>query len=273
MRKQLLIGTLIFTGIVGKTQTTNTFPGSGNVGIGTTAPAALLHVNNPTALPSTLNTIVEIARFSGTVSNVSQLRVQLKRYTAGSDWFTASTRLQCVTDVTNQGWMEFNPSGAPFGIAFGSSSGEIMRLTSTGNVAIGTADGKGYKLAVNGSAVFTKAVVAANSNWPDYVFNADYVLPSLKEVEQFIKANKHLPGVTSARDVNKNGIDLGENQTVLLQKTEELTLYVIEQNKQLESQSEIIVEQSKQIDVLKTILEQQQENIELLLKRTADTDK
>jgi hypothetical protein len=73
-----------------------------------------------------------------------------------------------------------------------------------------------------------------NGNWPDFVFEDNYTLPSLMEVEQFITTNKHLPNVPSAAEVEQNGVDLGEMDKILLQKIEELTLYTIEQQKQIE---------------------------------------
>jgi hypothetical protein len=92
----------------------------------------------------------------------------------------------------------------------------------------------GYLLAVNGNAIFNKAIVKLFANWPDYVFSPAYQLTSLDSLEQFIKVNKHLPEVPSAADVQKDGVDLGSNQVVLLKKIEELTLIVIEQNKRIE---------------------------------------
>lgn len=117
-----------------------------------------------------------------------------------------------------------------------------------GNVAIGTNDSKGYKLAVNGSAIFTQAKVKLYGNWPDYVFHRAYKLPSLKEVESFVKQHKHLPGVPSAKEVEENGVDLGANQTELLKKVEELTLYIIDINKRIEKQEKNIAKQQKIIE-------------------------
>ena len=90
-----------------------------------------------------------------------------------------------------------------------------------------------YSLAVNGSAIFTKAVVKLNSAWPDYVFTPDYKMSKLDSLESFINCNGHLPEIPTAEDVRKNGIDLGENQAILLKKIEELTLIVIQQNKEI----------------------------------------
>lgn len=80
--------------------------------------------------------------------------------------------------------------------------------------------------------------------WFDYVFDNDYKLMSLSELEQFIKTKKHLPEIPSEKEVKENGINLGEMQGKLLLKIEELTLYIIEQEKQLK-------ELQKQIDELK----------------------
>lgn len=90
-----------------------------------------------------------------------------------------------------------------------------------------------YALAVNGDAIFNKVRVKLYASWPDFVFEEKYGLLPLSELEQFIKTNKHLPDVPSSADVEKDGIDVGDNQTILLKKVEELTLYLIEQNKKL----------------------------------------
>lgn len=99
----------------------------------------------------------------------------------------------------------------------------------TGTINVGT-----HSLAVNGSAIFTKAHVKLSGNWPDYVFEPEYKLPTLKYIEAYINKYKHLPDVPSASEVEQNGIDLGENQAILLKKIEELTLYIIEQEKRIE---------------------------------------
>jgi len=80
----------------------------------------------------------------------------------------------------------------------------------------------------------TVALNTMNCYWYDHVFASEYKLCSLKELEQFIRENKHLPEIPSAQEVEKNGINLGEMQGKLLLKVEELTLYLIEQQKLIE---------------------------------------
>ncbi len=95
--------------------------------------------------------------------------------------------------------------------------------------------GSTYKMAIAGGILTEKVRVATNGTtfWADFVFDKDYKLRPLSEVESYIKANNHLPEIPSTADVTKNGIDLAETQALLLQKVEELTLYVIEQNKKI----------------------------------------
>jgi len=103
----------------------------------------------------------------------------------------------------------------------------------TGNVGIGTIDPQN-KLDVNGT-IHSKEVKVDMNGWPDYVFKKDYNLPTLIEVENHIKEKGHLENIPSEQEVLKNGIDLGEMNAKLLQKIEELTLYMIEQNKNIDS--------------------------------------
>ena len=104
-----------------------------------------------------------------------------------------------------------------------------------------------YKLFVEGGIMTEKVKVAlrSSSNWADYVFEKDYNLMSLSEVEKFVNENKHLPGIQSAKELAENGIDLGEMQSKQMEKIEELTLYIIDQNKKL-------LQQNDEIQVLKS---------------------
>ena len=93
----------------------------------------------------------------------------------------------------------------------------------------------GYKLAVTGKIICEEVKVKlVSSGWPDYVFANDYKLRPLQEVEKFIQINKHLPNIPSAAEVEKNGIEVGDMQKRMMEKIEELTLYVIELQKQVD---------------------------------------
>lgn len=105
-----------------------------------------------------------------------------------------------------------------------------------GNSAVTIPAGSTYKLAVSGGIITEKVRIATSGTafWADYVFEPTFKLRSLKEVENFIKTNKHLPDVPSTAEVTKNGLDLAATQALLLQKIEELTLYVIRQQKEID---------------------------------------
>lgn len=103
----------------------------------------------------------------------------------------------------------------------------------TGDVNIGANDNQ-KNLAVNGN-IKTRKLTVTQTNWPDYVFDSSYRLSPLSHVEAYIQANKHLPEVPAAATVEKEGVELAANQALLLKKIEELTLYIIQQNKDMET--------------------------------------
>ncbi|MCE1169425.1 MAG: hypothetical protein LWX70_15170 [Sphingobacteriia bacterium] len=123
-------------------------------------------------------------------------------------------------------------------------------------VGILTSNVGSYTLAVNGIIGCKELKIETSSSaWPDYVFSVDYHLPSLKEVEQFVKTFRHLPELPSAEKIENEGIDIGKMQATLLKKIEELTLYLIEQQKIIDNQQEVLTSQQEQISHLKAILE------------------
>lgn len=141
---------------------------------------------------------------------------------------------------TNTDIMRFQIPGSTRSFRFyradgASSSTEIFTILGTGSVGIGTANPGSFKLAVEGIIGAREVQVTTANPWPDYVFNQDYKLRPIFEVEQFIYANRHLPGVPSAKEVKENGLKLGEMDAILLEKIEELTLYMIELNKENEA--------------------------------------
>jgi len=123
------------------------------------------------------------------------------------------------------------------------SSSKLLMVTGSGshyiqngNLSIGTTDSKGYRLAVAGNMIAESVKVKLQGVWPDFVFSKSYKLPTLQETEKHVKENGHLPGIPSAAEVQANGIDLGDMNAKLLEKIEELTLHLIEKNKELKSQ-------------------------------------
>jgi hypothetical protein len=91
-----------------------------------------------------------------------------------------------------------------------------------------------------------KEISVSLANWPDFVFEKDYPLPSLSVVEQYIAENQRLPNVPSAAEIEADGVNLGEMNAILLQKIEEFTLYILQQNKQISNLQEQINELKKQ---------------------------
>ncbi len=121
--------------------------------------------------------------------------------------------------------------------------------TFNGNIGIGTTNPGTYQLAVKGT-IKTQAIKVDPTDWSDYVFYKSYKLPSLKDVESFITEKQHLPDIPSEAEVKKNGIELGEMNSLLLKKIEELTLYMIEKDKQLEKANEKIDSLAKKVEKL-----------------------
>ena len=134
-------------------------------------------------------------------------------------------------------------------VVFRTNNTEKMTILANGLVGIGTMKSPvtdpTAKLSVEGT-IYTRKLQVTQVGWADYVFDKNYKLLSLLEVEKFIKKNKHLPHVPSAKEVEKKGISVGDNQAVLLRKIEELTLYMIELNKKVEEQKKEIEQLKKQ---------------------------
>ena len=109
-----------------------------------------------------------------------------------------------------------------------------MVVGADGKVGIGAEIIGEERLAVNGS-IRAKEIRVDNGAWADFVFNDHYKLTSLYDLEKYIKANRHLPEIPSNAEVEKNGVVLGEMNKLLLQKIEELTLHLINQQKQIDA--------------------------------------
>jgi len=135
-------------------------------------------------------------------------------------------------------------------LVLGTNNAERLRVLANGNVLIGKTSqtNTGYVFDVNGNARATSIVV--NTTGADYVFGNDYSLPSLKKIEKYINEHHHLPDIAPAEEMQKKGLNLGDNQVRMLAKIEELTLYMIEQSKQQEKLTEevkALQEQNRQL--------------------------
>ncbi|WP_417887144.1 hypothetical protein [Zunongwangia sp.] len=122
-----------------------------------------------------------------------------------------------------------NPEG---GFNFVDNAGRSVLRINDYKVGIGTETMGNHKLAVNGS-IGAREITVEVVEWSDYVFHEDYKLNSLEEIEKFIKKNYHLQGVPSEEKIKNSGVKLGEMNAILLKKIEELTLYTIEQHKEI----------------------------------------
>jgi hypothetical protein len=112
----------------------------------------------------------------------------------------------------------------------------------------------GYELAVNGQIVCEELLVQDSALWPDYVFASDYPLRTVDELDAHVRKHRFLPGVPSAEEVRKNGLDVADMQRRMMEKIEELTLYVIDQHKRLASQDASIAELEQSVSRLKELL-------------------
>lgn len=106
----------------------------------------------------------------------------------------------------------------------------IFITSAQGHIGLGTDPDTDYRLSVNGK-IRAKEVKVEIANWPDYVFEPDYELRKLDEVEAYVKDHKHLPEIPSATEIEKDGLNLAEMNLLLLKKVEELTLYLMEERK------------------------------------------
>ena len=114
---------------------------------------------------------------------------------------------------------------------------QVFRIDTSGNTAIGlnSPQKAGYTLSVGGKIVSEEILVDLKADWPDYVFKGNYKLKSLVEVQDYIDATGHLPGLPAAADVQDVGIELGEMNRLLVEKIEELTLYILQQEKRIKA--------------------------------------
>ncbi len=192
---------------------------SGYVGIGTTTPSRLLQVSKNMVAPS-----IEIHNTGGTGGAAFRMIDDA----SGAQWTFKATstggfKIRDIASGTNVIQVE---QGA---------SPNTLYLNSSGAVGIGTNTiPAGYKFAVDGNVIVESLEVQLSGSWPDYVFKPDYKLMSLPDLEAFIQKNGHLPNITSAEEMKNSNVDLLKMNVKLLEKVEELSLYVIELQKEVD---------------------------------------
>jgi len=223
----------------------NTFPASGNVGIGISMPETFLHLkaNGLPAYPSKAsrgnimqlfqadNNDLEIGIANGLNSRKAWL---LARHLSIPDYGQYYSTLHLQPKIDEMGFYR----GVAIGYEAYTDVPYGTGLAVEGNVGIGTINPR-EKLSVNGN-IRAREIKVETNNWPDYVFKPNYNLLPLHEAEQFIMTNGHLPDVPKAEEVVSNGLSLGEMNKILLKKIEEITLHVIELDKANKKQQDLI---------------------------------
>jgi hypothetical protein len=211
-------GTLDFSQSNNTTErTVLSIAGDGYVGIGTTTPGAKLDVNGN-------------ANFDGVVFVHAGESNTIAPSSGSISFFGAYSSIRNGTDHS-------------FNIDVYNSSNPInaFKVIQNGNIGIGVPS-PAEKFEVNGN-IKARKIKVTQTGWSDYVFEPSYRLRPLAEVDRFIKKNGHLPEVPSAKEVEMDGINIGDTQALLLKKIEELTLYIIDINtrlKQVESENKIL---------------------------------
>jgi hypothetical protein len=154
-----------------------------------------------------------------------------------------------ITTTTPLIWGDFNANDLKLNGRVGIDMGLTTFPANAVGVPLNT-----YRLFVNGGILAREVRVA--TTWADYVFEDDHVLPTLNEVERFIEENGHLPNVPSAKQVEEEGIEVGQMAKIQQEKIEELTLYAIAQDKQLSAQEKQLKEQAEKIAKLEKMVGQ-----------------
>ncbi|TKG87100.1 hypothetical protein EYV94_28485 [Puteibacter caeruleilacunae] len=195
-----------------------------NVGIGTDSPAATLHVANGDHKYGTILAQASEKEFHLYAKTLTSQPAYVETFRLG---------LKHLNDENN-GFISFYRGNSTYGgfLGFSTNGIERVRIRNNGYMGIGTGSPK-YLLDVAGTMRAKEIKVDLNGG-ADFVFEDDYDLKSLEEVGQFIKDRKHLPGIPSAKEMVKDGVGLAEMNKLLLQKVEELTLYILDQEKRIQ---------------------------------------
>jgi len=242
---------------------------NGFFGLGTTSPTAKLHIKNSNGWENVIkfedthsNSRIQVFSGDGGLINFYTNNDDVVKFAIKNDRSISWNDDQSYLSGDQGGSIELNASNTsgrvPFIDFHQGNSGEDFntRIINAGNyrmdlctyynstytevisiqqdrVGIGTIyPDANYRMSVNGK--IRAKEIKVETGWSDFVFKPDYKLRTLSEVESYIKENGHLPEIPSEQEVTENGVELGDMSSKLLQKIEELTLYMIEQNKRIE---------------------------------------
>jgi len=227
----------------------------GNVGIGTTTPQTKLHLYQ--ALPDAAGLIIQ-----GNTINIDNTQHYIAM-TLDGDYGNGHGNYSQIRSYSNL----YNNWGSQLAF-FTTQAGvantlmERMRIDANGHVSIGTITAGSYMLAVNGN-VHARQVNVDVIGWGDYVFKSNYMLAPLSRVKAYVDQYHHLPGIPSEKQIIRDGLNMGEINKLLVKKVEELTLYLIANDKTVKEQSAQLKSQQEQISSL-------QEQLDRLLKNSGN---
>jgi len=173
---------------------------TGTTGIGILRPSANFHVYSP-----------------GSTNPINAMKIEVATFTT-------------IANANNSSFLTVRDIG---------SGTTAFIIKGNGNVGVGTSSPDAL-LAVKGAIHANEVRVDLSVPGPDYVFESDYKLASLEEIKNYIDQNKHLPEIPSAKEMEKNGVQLGEMNMLLLKKIEELTLHILEQERKIQEQEKRI---------------------------------
>lgn len=197
---------------------------NGSIGVNTAAVSAGMNINSILGTSALALNITHVNKPRFSISNNGNVKINVDNYNTDT-LFTIRKNNKLNFSIDKDGRVDLYHNKPETQIVF-----SIKNTTITGAGTYPTV----FRVFSNGEAHSkSMKVVISPGFWADYVFDEDYKLLSLTEVENYIKENKHLPNVPSADEVETNGNNLGEMDAILLRKIEELTLYIIELEKKV----------------------------------------
>lgn len=215
---------------------TSNSPNSGSSYIGSTSNPNDFYIwnsMNTNSTPFYINSLGNVGIGSNNIVTNNALTVNGSAAITGAATIATST----MPSVPSSGG---NINSLQFAVAGNANVSSSLIVGGTSSFTATTPFPTGYCIYASSGILAQRVKVAApsdNTNWSDFVFDKNYKLRSLAEVEKYINKNHHLPEIPSTEEVGKNGIDVAEMDAKLLQKIEELTLYVIEMKKENEKQN------------------------------------